>query len=272
MGSIPSYLKPELVVAVAIVAGAIVLGCAQATKPRQSLTQDTPTAARGSSSTGKRGKKKKSTLQPETNEPSTATTTTTTRKPIPTEFAKLIPGEFEYEPVQDLDGPGPKPKKGKKKGKSAAAKQDGVLAPTSPVADRSDHSPEPSSSAVKTRRQSTPSQLHSSKSAASVDTDGSWTRVESRRQKAKQGILSSSTEGQPSPDLTTSDAGVTTSVTTGTSSPVAERTEEESFVDAEITGARRKTLAEKMLPKPRKTGVEECVFTSRGRRRYLLID
>lgn len=58
----------------------------------------------------------------------------------------------------------------------------------------------------------------------------------------------------------TSDAGITTSVT-GNSSPVTERTEDEVELGGASASASemRRPLAERLLPKPRKTGVEEYV-------------
>ncbi|TFK51913.1 hypothetical protein OE88DRAFT_1485515 [Heliocybe sulcata] len=76
-----------------------------------------------------------------------------------------------------------------------------------------------------------------------VDTDGSWTQVSShsrsRRQEASEGAMAPSAEH-------TSDAGLA-------ASSVSEPTDEE--VD------NRKTLAQKLLPKPRKTGVEDMTET-----------
>ena len=67
--------------------------------------------------------------------------------------------------------------------------------------------------------------------------DGPWTRVESR----KRGVAQ-----QQQPQPAASDAGITTSVT-GTSSPVTERTEDEHAL---ATEENRRTLAERLLPKP----------------------
>ena len=77
--------------------------------------------------------------------------------------------------------------------------------------------------------------------------DSSWTRVESRRRTAANSASHS--------DVLTSDTTITTSVTdnTETSSDASDKTEEESIAQPE----KRKTFVEKMLPKPRKTGVEE---------------
>ena len=63
-------------------------------------------------------------------------------------------------------------------------------------------------------------------------------------------------EGRPQLEVSTSDAGITTSVT-GNSSPVTERTEDESALADSGISENRRTLAERLLPKPRKTGVEE---------------
>jgi hypothetical protein len=103
------------------------------------------------------------------------------------------------------------------------------------------------------------------------DTDSSWTHVRhggpNRRENSSSGL------GQ----LSTSDAGVASSSVTDdgypSSSPVAERagdTEEDkageqtqglglrsSYVRASGDNMQKKTLAERLLPKPRKTGVEE---------------
>ena len=106
---------------------------------------------------------------------------------------------------------------------------------------------------------STPSSIY-------PDTDSSWTHVRNRRDNN-----SSSGLGQ----LSVSDAGVASSVTDDgypSSSPVAERagdTEDEageqtqglglgnSYARASGDNSQKKTLAERLLPKPRKTGVEE---------------
>ena len=87
--------------------------------------------------------------------------------------------------------------------------------------------------------------------------DDGWTKVEAKKTARAQQKASGS--GAPQLEVSTSDAGVTTSVTgTGNSSPVTERTEDSQLADS-ATLENRRTLAEKLLPKPRKTGVEECV-------------
>ncbi len=127
------------------------------------------------------------------------------------ETPSAIPGQFDGSPPPASN---PKPRKAKKKAKQA-----------------SDPTPSPPAPANPTSTQY--SQLQ--QSTTSIDTDGSWTRVESRRKAAR---------GEPGAiDLsTTSDAGITSSVT-GNSSPVDEEP--------------RRTLAEKLTPKPPQTEVDE---------------
>lgn len=76
-------------------------------------------------------------------------------------------------------------------------------------------------------------------------TEGSWTRVVSRR---KQGA-----DSTISVDVTTSDAGLTSSVT-GNSSPVEEAEEESSLSSSKD---KLQTLAEKLVPKAPSTQVDE---------------
>ena len=96
--------------------------------------------------------------------------------------------------------------------------------------------------------------------------DGGWTRVETK--KTARGVGGATAAQKDGLEVSTSDAGVTTSVTgTGNSSPVTERTEEleegSHLADSvDSMPENRRTLAEKLLPKPRKTGVEEYVSSS----------
>ncbi|CDO72084.1 hypothetical protein BN946_scf184962.g27 [Trametes cinnabarina] len=102
-------------------------------------------------------------------------------------------------------------------------------------------------------------------SAPPAPDDAGWTKVETKKKPLPQNSThdgqrpadaSSTAPAQPL-DVSTSDAAITTSVTTGNSSPVTERTEDESHQGPPDN---KRTLAEKLLPKPRKTGVEECVL------------
>lgn len=91
-----------------------------------------------------------------------------------------------------------------------------------------------------------PSRLRSS---PSFDTDSSWTRVELRRLKPDGNADANVVVAT---DFTCSDVGAST---TGDST-VAENTEEEAG-DPTVSTDTRRTLAEKLVPKPRRTGVEE---------------
>jgi hypothetical protein len=166
----------------------------------------------------------------------------------------------------------PKKSKKKKKGKSSAAPTaaTGVTVPDAPSAAgyHSDSSAEHPQPKAKRPQKSSPSSSQHTRAPAlqstiSIDTDGSWTRVGSARRKQHAAGPASTSEGPsgPSADPTTSDAGVTTSLT-GNSSPVAERTEDEEPMYSSRDGPEtRRPLAERLLPKPRKTGVDElrCV-------------
>lgn len=94
------------------------------------------------------------------------------------------------------------------------------------------------------------------RSSLSLDTDSSWTHVDHRRLEA-----SLSTDGQArgftdAMDVTSSDLASTAS-----DSPVAERMDN---VTTDMRGARAdlvlRTLAEKRIPRPKGTGVDEYVF------------
>jgi hypothetical protein len=97
--------------------------------------------------------------------------------------------------------------------------------------------------------------------------DEPWTKV-ARKQKvpaATAGASSKPADGKTDTlaPVPLSDAGVTTSAT-GTTTPTTDRTDEDednqATEDEVVTGSsldKRKTLAEKLLPKPRKTGVDE---------------
>lgn len=106
------------------------------------------------------------------------------------------------------------------------------------------------------------------RSASLLDNDNEpWTKV-ARKQKvaaATAGTSSKPADGKTDTlaPVPLSDAGVTTSAT-GTTTPTTERTDEDEENDATedevVTGSsldKRRTLAEKLLPKPRKTGVDE---------------
>ena len=266
MGSAQSYITPELAVSAALVAGAIGIGYTQlshGSKSNSSITQ----AAAGGNSAGKKGKKKQSTealkLEP------VAAPAESKSYPAP-----VIPGGFDTPTVSTpipatLEIPPQKPKKSKKKkkGKTSVASTTGTGA-TVPDAStaggyHSDSSAEHPQPKAKRPQKPSPSSSQLTRqpvlqSTISIDTDGSWTRVGSAHRKQRTGAASTS-EGPsgPSADPTTSDAGITTSIT-GNSSPVAERTEDEGpTYNSRDAPETRRPLAERLLPKPRKTGVDE---------------
>ena len=179
------------------------------------------------------------------------------QKPTVLSFPTVIPGGFgsdattsAVEHDTDAGGSG-KPKK-KKKGKSKKAGTEGAgsraqVEEKSDVADHVDPSSLGRSAGSKNR------QLQSGEEGGAGLDPEAWTRVESRRKPKSQ-----PTDSKSGPQDGTSDAGITTSVT-GNSSPV---TEDEAGPTPQLDASsaskeNRRTLAEKLIPKPRKTGVEE---------------
>ena len=178
-------------------------------------------------------------------------------KPTVVPFPTVIPGGFGGDSTasaveHDTDAGGPAKSKKKKKGKSKKAGTEGAgsgaqVEEKSDAAGPAESSTLGRSASVRKRQ----SQLGEGGGAGLEDSEA-WTRVESRR-KAK----SQPTDSKGGPQ-DASDAGITTSVT-GNSSPA---TEDEAGPTPEANASsaskeNRRTLAEKLTPKPRKTGVEE---------------
>ena len=170
------------------------------------------------------------------------------QKPTVLPFPTVIPGGFggdttasAAEPDTDAGGSG-KPKK-KKKGKSKKGRTEGADL-SSQVEEKSDAAGPGESStlgrsaSVKKRQ----SQLGETGSAG-LDDSEVWTRVESRRKQKSQPTDSKG------PQDATSDAGITTSVTGNSSQDEPDA--------SSASNENRRTLVEKLTPKPRKTGVEE---------------
>lgn len=226
MGSAQSYLTPETAITAGIiVAGAIALGTSQ----RDDATT-TPSATGGaSSSTTLKSSKKKSSKKSKSSTAARGATSDTggsallptiDPKPSPVVIAApaVIPGGFAESSHDSsaAEAPAAKKRKGKKKAKAPAAADTSTPKPTAP--------PSPKNS------------------TASLDTDSSWTRVESSSRHTQPASQSDA----DAEDQTTSDDG--TDHLEGSTSglhPVIEN--------------RTRTLAEKMLPKPRKTGVEDML-------------
>jgi len=175
------------------------------------------------------------------------------QKPTVVSFPTVIPGGFGGDTTAsaadtDAGGPG-KPKK-KKKGKGKKVGMEGTgsgvqAEEKSDAAGPTEYTAIGRTTSMKKRQ----SQVGEA-GGAGLDNSEAWTRVESRRKP----------KSQPSKDGhqdATSDAGITTSVTGNSSAP----TDDEAAPPPESNAAsaskeNRRTLAEKLTPKPRKTGVE----------------
>lgn len=264
MGSAQSFVTPEVALTTALVAGAIGIGYNQ-----MSHGSSSSATATAGTPTGKKGKKKKSTEPPSSE--SVPALVESKSRPTPV----VIPGEFDTSTVSTptpavVEKTQPKLKKSKKKkrGKSSAASTAATgataLDASSAAGYHSDSSAEHPQPKSKRSQSSSPSssQMTGFQSTILIDTDGSWTRVGSIRRKQHAAGAASTSEGPsgPSADPTTSDAGLTTSLT-GNSSPIADRTEDEGLLHNSREGPEtRRPLAER-LPKPRKTGVDDMLET-----------
>lgn len=238
MGSAQSFIPAAAV----LVAGAAVFGYAQLKKPVAVSHGSSSSSSASTSSKKQKPKKKPAAKEQESEKAGSAPP-----EPNVVSFPPVVPGGFDA-PTPTLSEPAErlKPKKKKKAKKTGAAAADAQ-------SESSATAPESSAVAAAGRGKG--------RRAAPLDNDG-WTKVETKKVRAQTskagGSGAGGAEGAPQLEVSTSDAGITTSVTgTGNSSPVTERTEEESqLADAPEN---RRTLAEKLLPKPRKTGVVEYV-------------
>jgi hypothetical protein len=168
--------------------------------------------------------------------------TTTTPSSQLAHSPHTIPGQFDQEQQQQAVPMTSNPKIKKPKKRTSAAQHlpaTNEFAPSSTTTQRSS-SPPPSDTPKGTTTTGVPDQEPSSQH---YNTEGSWTRVVSRR---KQG-----TDEQSIVDVTTSDAGLTSSVT-GNSSPI-EKEEEGSITSTD----KLQTLAEKLVPKNPQTKIDE---------------
>ncbi|KZT64490.1 hypothetical protein DAEQUDRAFT_698641 [Daedalea quercina L-15889] len=251
MGSAQSHV-PEAVVAVLVVAGAT---AAYSYTPSSSQSRPEPEPAPAlASATGK----KKSKKNPAAESALSASGEQPASKPTVVSFPPVVPGSFDASSALADTEPTPEPapkagKSKKKKGKKAGA---GVSRPVDAMSESSATAPEspnaaPARPTAKSRKTPTPKPAPA---PPPVDTDGSWTRVEPKRRKDPQ-------EATPL-DAGTSDAGITTTSITGNSSPTVPASDDEEAADTKAsTSDNRRTFAERMLPKPRKTGVEDMLET-----------
>lgn len=178
-------------------------------------------------------------------------------KPTVLSFPTVVPGGFGGDTTssaveQDTDAGGSgKQKKKKKKAKSKKAGAGGAGSSVQ-VEEKSDPAGPAESSSL--GRSAGNKRLHTQLAVAGgtgLDDSEAWTRVESKRKPKSQ-----PTDSKGNPQDATSDAGITTSVT-GTSSLVSE--DEASAPQPDASSAsedNRGTLTEKVVPKPRKVGVE----------------
>lgn len=271
MGSVQSYLSSQTTTVVLVVAGVVTYTVAQKIlqhqfqSPSPHVIADSGNISVSGNSTGKKSKKKKHATGSATH-PSTAGDLSTNVQPTVVAFPEVIPGGFEPSQsgleAEPSEGPKsssikPKKKKGKKTGTGAGGSRNLT---TDVQSDSSATAPESHISSSSRPKRKSPAPKPTPPSTSLLDTDGPWTRVESKKRNPpqQQDQLSTSPVGEgPSGGgvVTTSDAGITTSVT-GNSSSVADPTEDESQ-PRQGSPENRRTLAEKLVPKPRKTGVDE---------------
>jgi len=259
MGSSQSVLTPEAAVVLAVAVGAIGIGYKQLGQ----TSPEAPTATRAPSSSGKKGKKRQNQekTQSAVDQPEIS--------PVP--LAKIVPGGFEPDQTssalaEEEDAASSPPSKASAKGKNKKKKKktktatsatspssssllDGVGVVSGPTYDSESSIP------AKKAPSAQPSRiLHPS---VSIDTDGSWTRVQAGRR--KRGAASG-----PAADVTTTtDPGIFT----GNSSPITERTEDDSSLHASHPSVDDPSvdddipLAERLLPNPVKTAVDELSYS-----------
>ncbi|KAI0925064.1 hypothetical protein AcW2_005759 [Taiwanofungus camphoratus] len=265
MGSAQSYISTETTAVTLVIAGAAALAYGYVHFDAQTTSQATKP---GSASVSDKKKNKKA-ASADKQGAFSSQAASTAASPIVVQFPLVIPGDFDSQPVLPEGEPPTertKPKK-KKKGKKAATPVGGVprVAPDDALSESSATAPEshvsilPRPSLSKTKRNSV-SKAHA---APSPDDETTWTRVDSRRRSATQQLLKA--EGpagvEKPPEVSTSDVGVTTTSVTGNSSSVAEHSEDELDSRLGPSSENRRTLAEKLLPKPRKTGVDDMLET-----------
>lgn len=238
MGSAQSYIPVTVVVA-----GAAAYGYTQLNKPAAAAQH--PSATSSASSSKKKQKKKAGAGAASEKEDVSAV-------PSVVSFPPVVPGDFDA-PTPTPASPPPEPAGPSAAAKSKKKKKGKKASPVPADAQSESSATAPESSAVrKPKKPSAPK-------PAALDDDG-WTKVETKKRTVKDGAKAdAASAGAPGQlEISTSDAGVTTSAT-GNSSPVTERTEDESVLADSALSEHRRPLAERLLPKPRKTGVEEYV-------------
>ena len=269
MGSAQSYISSEAALTVLVVAGAIGFGYTQIGRSSTAVTStDTP-----QSDKGKKKRAKSSVVfnndfsdKGQLNNDKSQQHLTTPH-PLPGQFEPTTSPDSHLSEVAATSSSSKAKKSKKKKAKPAVTAEPIVreVAASSSADYSSEISNKSRTKNPKRQQQSQSSEKTTGlpESTASIDTDGSWTRVGSAHRHTPLSINNTT-----SFDATTSDADAGLTPQTGNSSPIAERgTEgEESSSFLLDIGSResgenpRKTLAEKLLPKPRRTGVDELSF------------
>lgn len=275
MGSAQSYISSEVALTTLVVAGAIGLGYTQI--GRSSTAVRSNTDATPQSDKGKKKRAKSSVVfsgdfsdkgHPNNDKSQTTPRVLNSLPDFPGQFEPTTSPDSHLSDVAATSSSLSKAKKPKKKKAKAAVATDPVVreVAASSSADYSSEISNKSRTKNLKRQQQPQSSSQMTKlleSTASIDTDGSWTRVGSVRRHTPL-----SKNSTASLDATTSDADTGLTPQTGNSSPIAERgtegEESPSFlldIGSRESGENpRKTLAEKLSPKPRRTGVDELSF------------
>jgi hypothetical protein len=263
MGSAQSSVSSELVgtaLTGLVIAGAVGLGFTRLNNSSTNVKSDEGPSA---DSAIRKGKKKK-----QNKAHAGATSAITPTEPSPPQAVYLpntIPGQFDVNPrhvTQDSSAaeiPIPKAKKPKrKKNKNTEDTAKNLSIPSDYHSESSvqlmppKRSPQPQSPEVTANSMLSSRPLHIATSP--VDTDSSWTQVGPQRSR-KASIIRPSGESQSEASFTTSQKDESSPRNT------AEDDSHDSFLlqqPASSWGSQdRKTIAEKLLPDPRKTGLDE---------------
>lgn len=292
MGSTLSHTSLEWAVAAGI-AGAAAYGyLTYSTSGAPGSTSEHPTAGRKGTKSRKKkqtpknaGVSKPSEKPVSTTTSITATSTTTATatsahgNPVPEPtvipFPHVIPGEFDAvlpsSDDQSIIAKKNKETRKKTKTKKQKQKQEVTGAALDATSERLSSSlVSQSGSDVPGTYVDMPSEMFSPKEekelrtpqirsfSPSFDTDSSWTRIDTR-QAARGAKTATGSDNQIlaiTTDMTSSDVGPSTG-----DSAIAECTDEDESVslDAGTPGDKRRTLAERILPKPRKTAVDDML-------------
>ncbi|KAG2140046.1 hypothetical protein BD769DRAFT_1696519 [Suillus cothurnatus] len=232
-------------------------------------TSDHPTTGRKGTKSKKKKQLPKSTgVSKPTTTATTATATSAHGNPVPeptvVPFPHVIPGEF------DATKTNKKKKTKKEKQKEKEKPKEKVTGSGLDDASERQSSSLASQSGGDVPRTyiDMPSEMFSPKaeqelrtlpirsSSPSFDTDSSWMRIDTRQTARGANTGSDNQILAITTDMTSSDVGPSTG-----DSPIAERTDEDESLgpDAGTPGDKRRTLAERLLPRHRKTAVDDML-------------